>query len=353
MDRPKLTALGAIVLLWALWLVPMPASASGHGSLPQDSNVAVQELPMPNGGKSNVELSSVSCVDVHFCIAVGEFRPAERYGSYQGEHPVILGFNGKAWSLMHPPTLPEADLGGVDCLSMRYCVAVGELINTQETASPLIEEMHGNAWSVVPSPIPDVYPTNSSQLQAVSCTAVEICTAVGTDYGVDFPRGVSANTGIIETETPSGWNLVQLAPLVPTPEPSAAGATVVPATAFDPSRLVAVSCTPSLCVAAGDQRGFIERNGGSWAAINNPPMSMNGIDCMMTRSCLGVGSGGSAQVNSTNISLTTAIDLLTDAGWKRVGSPNSSSSENTLSSVACGLSRLMRCSWCVHRTAVG
>ncbi len=147
---------------------------------------------------------------------------------FPGEPPVILHFDGRAWSLMRPPTVTEADLEGVDCLSTKYCVAVGSSINAQEYASPLIEEMHGNVWSVTPSPSPNIYPTNSSQLQALSCVAIEECTAVGTDNGVGYPRGIDATTGIVEQETPTGWNLVQLAPFVPTAEPSAAGGTVSP-----------------------------------------------------------------------------------------------------------------------------
>jgi len=350
MDRPKFTALGAVVLLWTLWLVPTPVSASVGRSfarletstnasatrLAGVSNVAVKMLPMPNGGKSNVELSSVSCVDVHFCIAVGAFRPAERSMSYQGEQPVILRFDGKGWSLMRPPIVTEADLDGVDCLSTKYCVAVGESINPQEFASPLIEEMHGHVWSVTPSPSPGIYPTNSSQLQAVSCSAVGKCTAVGTDYGVGYPRGVSANTGIIEKETPTGWNLVQLAPLAPTLEPSAAGGTVVPATAFDPTMLVTVSCTSSLCVAAGEQRSFVERQGGTWTAIQHSPIITNGVTCRVTHQCLGVGSDGSIQSDNTDISTSSSIVRLAGTRWRRAPSPNTTSSVNTLNSVACG-----------------
>lgn len=200
MDRPKLAALAAVVLFLTLCLVQRPVSASLHGSLsllqvnantsatrPQGlSKASVQVLHMPAGASSNVELSSVSCVDVHFCIAVGEFRPAVISQSYQGEQPVILRYNGKAWSLMRPPSVTEADLQGVDCLSLKYCVAVGESINTQEYASPLIETMRNDVWSVTSSPSPDIYPTNSSHLQSVSCVSIGNCTAVGTDFGGNY-----------------------------------------------------------------------------------------------------------------------------------------------------------------------
>jgi hypothetical protein len=299
------------------------------------SKTAVQVLSLPVGSKSNVELSSVSCVDTYFCISVGEFRPAERSGSYQGEQPIILHFDGRAWSLMRPPSVAEAELDGVDCLSTKYCVAVGESINAQDYASPLIEVMHGNAWSITSSPSPDIYPTNSSQLQAVSCFAVGKCTAVGTDEGVGYPRGIDATTGVLEKESPTGWNLVQLAPFVPTAEPSAAGGTVVPATAFDPSTLVSISCTSELCVAGGEQRSFVERHGGIWTAIAHSPIITNGIDCTTSDFCVDVGSGGPAQIERSDISITTSIEQLSGADWQSVRSPNSRSSSNTLNSVAC------------------
>lgn len=79
----------------------------------------------------------------------------------------------------------------------------------------------------------------------------------------------------------------------------------------------------------------MERPGGTWTSVAHNPIILNGVACITTDFCLGVGSGGSAQVAETDVSVTTTIERLAGASWQRVRSPNSSSSENTLNSVAC------------------
>jgi hypothetical protein len=336
MHRLRLTAPVAGLLVWTVWQVGTPSSSGANVVRDQSASIATTKtIPMPKGGNSNVELSSVSCVNSEFCIAVGEYRPTDNSTSYQGEQSVILRFDGKNWSTMRPPSGANAVLNGVNCVSTTFCVAVGDSVNTQNLGVPLIDEMYGNVWSIEPSAIPNLYPTNSSGLQAVSCFAIGRCTAVGRDDGVGYPRGVSATTGFIEVETSTGWSLQQLAPLVPTPEPSA-GDAIVPATAFDPILLMSVSCTSKLCVSAGEQNSFIEHNQKSWTVLHNSPLIINGVTCAANRPCIGVGSGGSAQVDGTDISTTTSIARLSGTDWTRVSSPNSRSSSNTLTSVACG-----------------
>jgi hypothetical protein len=104
----------------------------GGATRPQGApKAAVTALPMPEGGTSNVELSSVSCVDSRFCIAVGAFLPAAIWMNDQGEQPVILRFDGKKWSMVHPPSVTEANLDGVNCVSRTSCVAVGESLRAR------------------------------------------------------------------------------------------------------------------------------------------------------------------------------------------------------------------------------
>jgi hypothetical protein len=196
--------------------------------------------------------------------------------------------------------------------------------------------MRGKVWSVDPAPNPDIYSVNSNQLQAVSCVAIEKCTAVGSDSGIGYGRGFEPSAGIVEEQTPTGWTLGLLAPLVLRPEPAAGGGVVIPTNAIDPTYLSSISCTPRFCVSAGEpQRSFIEQDGGPWTAITNSPMITNAVTCAATRYCLEVGSDGAGLSHHTLIPTTTSIVELSGTRWQRVPSPNTQSSPNTLNSVAC------------------
>jgi hypothetical protein len=299
------------------------------------SVVITKALPMPQDAKSDVDLSSVSCVGTHFCVAVGAFRPNGSTDSDQDERQAILRFNGQRWSSMKPPSAGEAELDGVDCLTRSMCIAVGSTTDALGESSPLINQMEGNSWSVVSSPSPNYYSENSSQLQAVSCLAVNRCTAVGTDKGVGYGRGLSPSTGIVEQQTEGGWTLAPVAPLVPKTEPPYLGGAVVPTNAYDPSALVTISCTPVLCVSGGQGQTFLERTPGIWTPITNSPPTTNGISCPASQTCTGVGSGGSGLPDNVAISTTTSIVKLSGSGWVRTNSPNTKSPSNSLDSVAC------------------
>lgn len=298
-------------------------------------SLEVNVLPMPKGGDTDVELSSVDCVDPSFCIAVGAFRPNDSFTSYEDEHTVVLRFDGRRWSVMRSPSTPEADLDGVDCVSRVDCVAVGESVNAQGESSPLIEQMRKGAWSVVFSPAPDFYSQNSSHLQAVSCISMNNCTAVGWDNGIGYGRGLNPSTGIVEHGASQGWTLASLAPLTPKIQPQSNGGIEVPTNTFDPTFLMTVSCTSSLCVSAGEQRSFIDHHQGIWTPLAGSPLMINGVTCSGAHACLGVGSDGSGLSDHVEINTTTSIVRLAGTRWVRVSSPNTQSSSNTLNSVAC------------------
>ena len=213
--------------------------------------VSVGALAMPNNGERDVALSSVSCVDPTYCVAVGVYRPG---GNYQAEKSVILHFNGQRWSKQSAPSVTGGELNGVDCLSRSSCMAVGsQAIGESGGSSPLIEELQGTTWSVATSPSPDFYPTNSDSLQAVSCLSASRCTALGWDAGSGYPEEVMPTEGLVGTRSTAGWNVGPLAPLVPTSEQSTLGPVLVPSNFFDPFRPSSVSCTTDRCAVPRDR----------------------------------------------------------------------------------------------------
>lgn len=85
------------------------------------------------------------------------------------------------WQLQSVPSPPSASLNGVSCPSASTCIAVGSYRNSHRTV-PLVELWDGQEWSVMTTPTPEG--TRRSSLDAVSCSSVTSCVAVGI-YGDD------------------------------------------------------------------------------------------------------------------------------------------------------------------------
>jgi hypothetical protein len=327
-------ALGTV----SLALVASPGLGVAATSQPSIS-ASVKPVPVGPSGSPNTELAGVSCVTSTFCVAVGTYRPGAAFASYQGEHPVLLKFDGHKWSDMTAPTPRNAELNGVDCLARSSCVAVGEQIAADGSTSPLVEELKGNLWSVTSLPAPAIFTVNSVELHGVSCGSAGRCTAAGWDRGVGYAQAISPVTGLIAQEEAGKWSVQPVAPLVPTPEASALGSVVVPSNGFDPSYLMSVSCTTSAqCVAVGQGRTFVQSSAG-WSPLAATQLVLNGVSCVSGESCTAVGRAGQGQAGPVVIPTSTAIANLAGTTWRRVPSPNANSPTNELNEVACGAAR--------------
>lgn len=324
-------ALGGLVAsALALLVSPGPSVAADAGSFDAPT---VRTVPLPNGGSHNTELTSVSCVDSKFCLAVGTYRPKAVWSNPEGEHPVVMRFDGRRWAKVSAPVPLNAELNGLDCLSRSHCVAVGERLESDGTSSPFVEQLSGAVWSVTPLTAPTPFAVNAIQLQAVSCVTAASCTAVGWDRGTGYPRGVDPVTGLVAKEVSGRWTVQPLAPLVPMRVNSALGSVVVPSNAFDPNYLMSVSCAPR-CVAVGQGQAFAESAQG-WSPITTAPLVLNGVTCGPGQPCLAVGTGGQGMAGPVVVQTSTAIARLSGAQWRRVSSPNTSSPSNVLNAVGC------------------
>ena len=119
--------------------------------------------PSANVGTSANELDGVSCTSAELCRAVGQYFNV----SEDRERPLVETWDGATWSVS-PIRLFGSGLIGVSCRSARACTAVGE--------EGVIENWDGRSWSVV---LTDRAIENNRTLNAVSCDAPTICTAVG------------------------------------------------------------------------------------------------------------------------------------------------------------------------------
>jgi len=137
---------------------------------------SIVPTPVRKGAVVN-RLNAVSCVAATNCFAVGVFTKRRPGG------PLIEHWDGKSWSIVASPSVPDAGLGGISCLSATNCYAVGSTgaDSTHRENATLIEHWNGTNWSIVKSanPKPGAYFIN---LLGVSCAAANSCFAVGGFY---------------------------------------------------------------------------------------------------------------------------------------------------------------------------
>ncbi len=218
--------------------------------------------------------------------------------------------------------LLNGDLQGVSCTAKNLCIAVGSYSAGGETRT-LAEEWNGSTWTVQNTPI--LEGATSSALQSVSC-APSWCMAVG-------PSSVGA---IAEVWNGASWSLVSLAATPPAAQVALTG----------------VSCqSATSCVAVGSTAGraLAETwSGASWTATETPPspgVSSNliAISCVPVSPagvwCMAVGS---YQQRRTSPSKTLA-DIWDGTAW--TVSPTRSQpgpGPSSLNAVSC-----LSPTWCV------
>jgi hypothetical protein len=210
----------------------------------------------PPAAARDAGLAGVSCVSATGCVAVG---------SAHGR-PLAESWDGTSWAIEQTPS-GGSRLSAVSCMSAQACMAVGNTHNGVgiERSRALAESWNGTSWTILPTPRP-----GKAQLNAVSCSSAQACTAVG-----------ARSTGLLaERWNGTSW-IIQL-----TGGPAGSG-------------LNGVSCPSSgACTAVGTSAGATlgERwNGTSWTvqrtrnAAEVLPSFLNGVSCASASACTAVG----------------------------------------------------------------
>ncbi len=131
-------------------------------------------IPHPTNSAANA-LNGISCTSGSACTAVGVYK-----GSGTTIRALAERWTGARWSLQ---TLPRpidrpSELNGVSCTSMNACTAVGFYAKHASAPSrPMVERWNGIKWSFQRTPNPTG--VTSSELEGVSCSSNSVCTAVG------------------------------------------------------------------------------------------------------------------------------------------------------------------------------
>lgn len=135
-------------------------------------------------------IASVSCLSASFCEVVGQGPSGQNAAAW----------NGTSWTDQALLT----SLSAVSCSTVSSCEAVGDIPDQSGQLSTLAESWNGSAWTVQPTPNPSA--TQGSTLSAVSCTSATSCTAAG-QYQSSNVTSFGALQTLVEVWDGTTWSL--------------------------------------------------------------------------------------------------------------------------------------------------
>jgi hypothetical protein len=288
-------------------------------------------------------LGAVSCTASDFCMAVGESTKTTDTSTYQA---LIERWDGKSWTLLpsraavwevscvtkkfcmgtgnsslqrwdgrkwaatvFPAGQNKPRFGGVACVDIRRCVAIGSYDTDVYESRLVAYQWNGTRWSQ--SAVPDADVSESAGFSGAACGSRTACMAVGSGTNGFYSNSVFAE----------GWDGHRWSRSA-----AAAPSAIV-------SYLNGVAC-PSLttCFAAGSLASgpgpagyphpFVDQwNGTKWSVASAPKLygGLGGIDCASSTSCLAVGS---SQADPELYLYKTLVLRFDGTTWKRIPSPN-------------------------------
>ncbi len=211
-------------------------------------------VPSPSPGNANF-LDSASCVGPTFCVAVGYEENTSGIGS-----SLVESWHGGTWSVVPSPNVGtyQNALNGVSCTSPTSCVTVGTSGNASSPSRPLVESWDGNAWSVIPGPVPA---NGGGALDGASCVDPSTCEAVGLALS---PSGL--NQTLVESWNAGTWSGV------PSPTPGNLGGTLAGVSCVTANHCVAVGSSPN---SSNKSLTLVESwDGSTWSVIPSPNVSI-------------------------------------------------------------------------------
>lgn len=225
------------------------------------------------------------------------------------------------WELLHAVPVPagatSTTLAAVSCTASNACTAVGSYLNAASENHTLAERWNGTEWAIQTGATVEGSPT----LSGVSCTSATACVAVGLHN--HFPSG---QTTVAETWNGTKWSVQEVE--VDLRSPAGGGPTV--------------SCTSSTaCTIVGDftvsgkQHTGVERwNGTKWSSQEpvNPQENNEfyGVSCSSATECTAVGSA------TSNTGSQTLVERWNGTTWSVQTTPGGSNEQfNALLGVSC------------------
>ena len=263
------------------------AIGGGNGSTTPFSEVwngatwTMQTTPPPPESQTT-SLTSVSCVSSVSCVAVGSYTDELGYSKALAEY-----WNGSSWALQSavdpipagsPDDDSDSELRSVDCTGPKACVAVGQSENQPEDNWPtLAESWNGTTWTIEPTP-PVGTGVYTMELDSVSCSEANACTAVGSYVNGSYSSGGT----LAERWNGTEWTVQSSA------NP--------PREFSDFGSVSCASATSCLAVGVGGSPDAFYSSfwdGTTWTTEEIPGLGGGGIDavfCVTPTYCMAVGS---------------------------------------------------------------
>jgi len=332
--RPTLVAaMAALLGVSALLVVASAPSANASISW----SAVNPPLPANAVSGSGLTIASTSCPVDGWCVGVGNY-PALTGTTYYSAG-LIVSESGGTWSSAESPLPanaavdPQAFLQAVTCTGVGSCVAVGRYLDASGATQGLVEQLSNGVWapSEVTPPSDAVTSGTSAyaQLSAVACPSAGWCTALGL-----YTQASGAEQAFVDTDLAGTWS----AATAPVPAPATG------------SQFVALAC-PAIgsCVAtgtyleAGSSLGFADAlSGGTWAATALPLPSGTSSMASVANNDLSVSCAvaGSCVVAGTTFdgNYEGLLDTLSGGSWTALAVPTPGgqpSADVQLTSVAC------------------
>ena len=336
---------------WLLAITTPAASVVGQAPLPYKDLWGAQPA-----SSALVDLSAVSCANVFFCAAVGQYQDAT--GAQSGLLDVLWRGRWRAYAAPEPAVDPAGGTPGisgptsglysglqaVSCPAVGRCTAVGSYRDSQGQVWGLIETFQDGRWApaAAPEPARNVAGEGPGEVQtysglgSISCTSPTFCVAVGM-----YNDAAEFSYGLIDTYQGGRWAALAA------PEPALDGAGQVAGSDSSGEQagdLSAIACPASeRCVAVGDYRDaagnewpLIDQLAGtSWTAAAPPePMApathrsrsnapvpdayafLSGIACAGATSCSAAGAYADPGHHRYGL-----LETLSDGRWQDVSAP--------------------------------
>jgi hypothetical protein len=297
------------VLVGAVALSAVPAGAAQPRAVPSLRLSAVR--PATVAGTVG-QLNAVSCPSASSCVAVGDNGKTE--ASVAGVRAIAEAWNGQAWHTLPAPAAPpgsQADtLEAVDCTSVTSCIAVGYY----ERFAPYVEVVFAERWSGTKwtfMSLPRPRGAVESVLSSVACPSANECLAAG-GYAEssDSAGDPGPESNLIEVWNGKTWNFQSPAGPVD----------------FQNDGFFAISCSStSYCMAVGnwtsnngsDSPMAVSWNGHVWTVLPEGPSQplLYGVSCYSATGCVAVG------LRFTDGNTTSIAELWNGHGWRYIYYP--------------------------------
>jgi len=271
-------------------------------------------VTLPAGTKV-ADLNDLTCRGVNACLVAGDYSTST--SDTATSHALALIYNGT--SLKPTPAVPvpagtmNASLSGVSCVTMSYCVAIGEADGSsaafgEDGELALLETWNGAKWTL--RTVSETSGTSDTEPTGIACATPAFCALTGEKVTVS---GSSSSPTISFGLYFAAWNGKTLT----TMKSAAAGSSA------DLVAPVSVSCaTSSTCGVTGivadlsssastaSVGSFTEIwNGSAWQLASTPwPAGSTeaitlGISCHAAHSCEAVGGDSTDPVTATDPSV--------------------------------------------------